>query len=77
MLFGTFTVQEEVGLRGAKTSSYVVDPEIVLLLIQDLQMMYLVVNQVSNLLGKGPQILLYDGGLSSSSSFKKICNRSC
>ncbi|WP_281411832.1 M42 family metallopeptidase [Candidatus Phytoplasma luffae] len=29
---GTFTVQEEVGLRGAKTSSYKIKPDIVLLL---------------------------------------------
>ena len=62
-LYGTFTVQEEVGLRGAKTSSYVVKPDIAIAIDTG------VGNDVPHgdaneqTLGKGPQILLYDGGL--------------
>lgn len=62
-LFATFTVQEEVGLRGAKTSSYKVHPQIAIAVDTG------VGNDVpggepeGQTLGKGPQILFYDGGL--------------
>lgn len=62
-LYGTFTVQEEVGLRGAKTTSYIVQPDIAIAIDTG------VGNDVpggeaeEQSLGKGPQIFLYDGGL--------------
>ena len=62
-LFGTFTVQEEVGLRGAKTSSYVVAPEIAIAVDTGLANDVPGGESAEQALGKGPQILLYDGGL--------------
>ena len=62
-VFGTFTVQEEVGLRGAKTSSYVVEPEIAIAVDTGLANDVPGGDPVEQSLGKGPQILLYDGGL--------------
>ena len=62
-LFGTFTVQEEVGLRGAKTSSYVVEPEIAIAVDTGLANDVPGGEACEQSLGKGPQILLYDGGL--------------
>ena len=62
-LFGTFTVQEEVGLRGAKTSSYVVAPEIAIAVDTGLANDVPGGDSAEQALGKGPQILLYDGGL--------------
>ena len=62
-LFGAFTVQEEVGLRGARTSSYIVEPKIAFAI--DTGLGNDVPGSVSEeqTLGKGPQILLFDGGL--------------
>ena len=62
-LFGTFTVQEEVGLRGAKTSSYVVAPEIAIAVDTGLANDVPGGEASEQSLGKGPQILLYDAGL--------------
>ena len=62
-LFGTFTVQEEVGLRGAKTSSYVVNPEIAIAVDTGLANDVPGGDATEQSLGKGPQILLYDAGL--------------
>ena len=62
-LFGAFTVQEEVGLRGAKTTSYMVEPKIAFAI--DTGLGNDVPGSVSEeqTLGNGPQILLFDGGL--------------
>jgi len=71
-VYATFTVQEEVGLRGAKTSSYVVNPEIGFAIDTG------VANDVpggepnEQSLGKGPQILLYDGGLVAHQALRKF-----
>jgi endoglucanase len=62
-LFATFTVQEEVGLRGAKTSSYVAHPEIAIAVDTGLANDVPEGDKNEQSLGKGPQILLYDGGL--------------
>ncbi|MDO9629366.1 MAG: M42 family metallopeptidase [Acholeplasmataceae bacterium] len=62
-LFGAFTVQEEVGLRGAKTSSYIVAPEIAIAVDTGLANDVPGGEASEQSLGKGPQILLYDGGL--------------
>lgn len=62
-LFGTFTVQEEVGLRGAKTSSHVVCPEIAIAVDTGLANDVPGGDASEQSLGKGPQILLYDAGL--------------
>lgn len=62
-LFATFTVQEEVGLRGAKTSSYVAHPEIAIAVDTGLANDVPEGDKEQQSLGKGPQILLYDAGL--------------
>jgi len=62
-LFGTFTVQEEVGLRGAKTSSHVVAPEIAIAVDTGLANDVPGGEAAEQALGKGPQIFLYDAGL--------------
>lgn len=62
-VFGTFTVQEEVGLRGAKTSSYVVEPEISIAIDTGLAYDVPGGEPAEQALGKGPQILLMDTGL--------------
>ncbi len=62
-VYGTFTVQEEVGLRGAKTSSYVVHPEIAIAIDSGIANDIPGGDANEQSLGKGPQILLYDSGL--------------
>lgn len=62
-LFATFTVQEEVGLRGAKTSSHVVNPEIAIAVDTGLANDVPGGESQEQSLGKGPQIFLYDAGL--------------
>lgn len=62
-LFGVFTVQEEVGLRGAKTTSHIIEPEIVFAIDTGLGLDVPGGDKDEQTLGKGPQILLYDGGL--------------
>lgn len=62
-LNAAFTVQEEVGLKGAKTTAYMVEPDLAISL--DVGDGYDVPggNKDGNELGKGPQIHIYDGGL--------------
>lgn len=62
-VYGTFTVQEEVGLRGAKTSSYVVHPDIAIAVDAGIAADVPNGDAFEQSLGKGPQILLYDSGL--------------
>lgn len=71
-LFGAFTVQEEVGLRGAKTTSHMVEPKIAFAI--DTGLGNDVPGSVSEeqSLGKGPQILLYDGGLVAHRGLRKF-----
>jgi len=62
-LYGAFTVQEEVGVRGAKTSAYVVEPEVAIAVDVGIANDVPGGDAQEQSLGKGPQILLYDGGL--------------
>jgi endoglucanase len=71
-LYGTFTVQEEVGLRGAKTSSYVVHPEIAIAVDTGLANDVPGGESQEQALGKGPQILLYDAGLVPNQALRKF-----
>ena len=59
-LFGTFTVQEEVGLRGAKTSSYIVNPDIAISIDTGVGGDTPGGDANEQTLGKGPQIYLFD-----------------
>lgn len=71
-LYGAFTVQEEVGLRGAKTASYVVRPDIAIAI--DTGIAHDVPNgdPLEQSLGKGPQIFLYDSGLIAHQALRKF-----
>jgi len=64
-LYGVGTVQEEVGLRGARTSAFSVDPDVGLVLevglAGDLPDMKPEESAVK--LGAGPQIFAYDGSM--------------
>lgn len=61
-VYGVFTVQEELGLRGAKTSSNIVNPDISIAL--DVGIAKDTPGTDGSVkMGKGPLILLYDGGL--------------
>ena len=61
--YAAFNVQEEVGIRGAKTSSYVVNPDVAIAIDSG------IANDVPNgdkeeqTLGDGPQIIVFDKGL--------------
>ncbi len=71
-LYGAFTVQEEVGLRGAKTSSYVVAPEIAIAIDSGLANDVPCGDPMDQTLGKGPQILLYDLGLVPNQGLRRL-----
>lgn len=61
-VFGAITVQEEVGLRGARTSAWAVDPDVALILESDIAGdVPGIEDAVSSVkLGAGPTVLLYD-----------------
>jgi endoglucanase len=61
-LYAVATVQEEVGTRGAKTSAYVVDPDVAIVLEVDIagDVPGIKEEECAVKLGKGPSLLLYD-----------------
>lgn len=63
-VFGVFTVQEEVGLRGAKTSTNKICPQIAIAVDTGIgDDIPGGENKPESALGLGPQITVYDGGL--------------
>lgn len=61
-VYGVATVQEEVGVRGARTSVWAVDPDVAIILESDIagDVPGITPEQSSVKLGKGPTVLLYD-----------------
>ena len=61
-IFGVCTVQEEVGVRGAKTSVEMVDPDVAIILESDIagDVPGIKPHESSTKLGGGPSLLLYD-----------------
>ena len=59
----TFTVQEEVGLRGAKTAAHMVRPDIAIAIDSGIADDVPGSDPADRRIGKGPQILLFDAGL--------------
>lgn len=61
-LYGVGTVQEEIGLRGAKTSAHLVEPDVALILEVDIagDVPGIKPEECTTRLGKGPALLLYD-----------------
>ncbi len=64
-VYGAVTVQEEVGLRGARTSAWVADPDVAIVLESDIAGdVPGIQDEVSAVkLGAGPSILMYDGSM--------------
>ena len=64
-IYGTATVQEEVGLRGAMTSAWMVDPDVAIILESDIAGDVPGISpELSDVkLGKGPSVLIYDGSM--------------
>lgn len=61
-VFGVCTVQEEVGVRGAKTCAEMVDPDVAIILESDIagDVPGIKPHESSTKLGGGPSLLLYD-----------------
>lgn len=62
-VFGAYTVQEEVGLRGAKTATYKVTPDIAIAIDTGVGNDVPGGEKEEQTLGAGPQIVVYDAGL--------------
>lgn len=64
-VYGAVTVQEEVGLRGARTSAWMADPDVAIILESDIAGDVPGIEpEVSSVkLGSGPSLLLYDGSM--------------
>lgn len=71
-VYGTFTVQEEVGSRGAKTSSYLVNPDVAIAIDAGYAADVPNGDGSEQSLGKGPQILVYDSGLIPNRTFRRF-----
>ena len=61
-IYGVATVQEEVGVRGARTSVWAVEPDVAIVLESDIagDVPGVTEDQAAAKLGKGPSLLLYD-----------------
>lgn len=61
-VYGVGTVQEEVGLRGAKTSAHIVSPDVAIILEVDIagDVPGIEPEESAIKLGKGPSLLVYD-----------------
>ncbi|MGB9857251.1 MAG: M42 family metallopeptidase [Dictyoglomaceae bacterium] len=60
-VYVSFTVQEEVGLRGATTSSYLINPDVGIVLESDIATDVPGIEQEKPIsLGNGPSLILYD-----------------
>lgn len=70
-LYAVGTVQEEVGLRGAKTSSQMILPDIAISIDTGIagDTPGITANEADNKIGKGPLLFIKDGGLISHRGF--------
>ena len=71
-VYGAATVQEEVGLRGAKTSVWLAEPDVAIILESDIAGdVPGIAPEVSDVkLGAGPSILMYDGSMIPNGKFR-------
>jgi endoglucanase len=74
LIYGAATVQEEVGLRGAKTIAHVVDPDVALVLEVDIagDVPGIKPTQAPTKMGKGPTLLTYDRSMIPNQRFKNF-----
>jgi endoglucanase len=64
-VYAVGTVQEEVGLRGAKTSAYVIEPDVAIILEVDIagDVPGIKPEESSVKMGGGPTMLVFDAGM--------------
>ncbi len=72
-IYVSFTVQEEVGLRGATTSSYLINPDVGIILESDIATDVPGTEQEKPIsLGKGPSLILYDATMIPNSNLRRL-----
>ncbi|MEX2721908.1 MAG: M42 family metallopeptidase [Candidatus Wukongarchaeota archaeon] len=77
VVFGAATVQEEVGLRGARTTAHVVDPSVAIVLEVDIagDVPGIKPNQAPSKLNKGVSIITYDASMVPNQPLKELVIR--
>ena len=71
--YGVATVQEEVGLRGAATSTYAIKPDIAFALDTGAGAEGMHKEEAQEKLGGGPVVLLYDTSMVPASALSRLC----
>jgi len=73
-VYGVGTVQEEVGLRGAQTAAYTVNPDIAIAVDVGIagDTPGIKEEEAQSKIGAGPQILLYDGSMIPNTSLRDL-----
>lgn len=72
-VYASFTVQEEVGLRGATTSSYLINPDVGIVLESDIAVDVPGIEQEKPIsLGKGPSLILYDATMIPNTNLRRL-----
>ena len=68
------TTQEEIGLRGARTSSYLVEPDIGISLEAGVAADYpsITLDEAQEVLGKGPGLFLFDASMIPNDNLKRL-----
>jgi putative aminopeptidase FrvX len=64
-VFGVGTIQEEVGSRGAKTSTKMIEPDLMIAIDTGIagDTPGITPNEAMSKIGKGPQLMIYDGSM--------------
>jgi len=73
-VYGAATVQEEVGLRGARTISHVVDPDVAIVLEVDIagDVPGIKAHEAATKMGKGPGLLTFDRSMIPNQPLKEM-----
>ena len=73
-VYGSATVQEEVGLRGAQTTAHVVDPDVALVLEVDIagDVPGIKPHEALTKMGKGPGLITYDRSMIPNQALKEF-----
>jgi len=79
IVYGVGTVQEEVGLRGAKTATALVNPDLAIAIDVGIGggTPGVDLNDSAALLGSGPLVVVYDSALMASVNFKNFIIKTC
>jgi endoglucanase len=72
-IYVSFTVQEEVGLRGATTSSYLINPDVGIILESDIATDVPGMDQEKQIsLGNGPSLIIYDATMIPNANLRRL-----